>query len=294
MTAIPARIAGVQEIIMVSPPDRATGTIDPALLVAAEIAGVDRVFRIGGAQAIAALAFGTETIPLVDKIVGPGNAYVAEAKRQVFGRVGIDMFAGPTEIVLLVDSTAPAAAVVLDMFAQMEHDPVTRAVVVSVDAGHLRKIVKRAEEELGRAPRKEILRQVWEDNTFFLYASDNDAACSAVNALAPEHLHIVTQEPRKLLGKIRHAGAVFIGPYSPVAMGDYVAGPNHTLPTNRCARFASALGVYDFVRHQHVVEYTEAGWQQEAPIASALAIAEGLLNHSLSVLKRGDGGESKA
>jgi histidinol dehydrogenase len=166
----------------------------------------------------------------------------------------------------------------------MEHDPVTRAVVVSTDANHLQKIAGFAEQALLQATRKEILRQVWEHNTFFLHASDDETACVAVNALAPEHLHIVTQKPRESLSKIRHAGAVFLGPYSPVGMGDYVAGPNHTLPTNRCARFASALGVYDFVRHQHVVEYTEAGWQHEAPVASTLAIAEGLMNHSRSVL----------
>jgi histidinol dehydrogenase len=287
MTAIPAKIAGVGEIVMMSPPDRATGTIAPILLVAAELAGVHRIFRLGGAQAIAALAYGTATIPAVDKIAGPGNAYVAEAKRQVFGRVGIDMLAGPTEIVLLVDSSAPVAAVVQDLFAQMEHDPVTRAVVISTDEKHLRKIAARAEQEMERAPRTEILQQVWEHNTFFLHAADDETACAAVNAIAPEHLQIMTRAPRELLPQIHHAGAIFLGEYSPVAMGDYVAGPNHTLPTNRCARYASPLGVYDFVRHQHVVEYSRDAWEAEKNIAAELAAAEQLFNHSLSALRQG-------
>jgi histidinol dehydrogenase len=272
---------------MMSPPDRATGTIAPILLVAAELAGVHRIFRLGGAQAIAALAYGTATIPAVDKIAGPGNAYVAEAKRQVFGRVGIDMLAGPTEIVLLVDSSAPVAAVVQDLFAQMEHDPVTRAVVISTDEKHLRKIAARAEQEMERAPRTEILQQVWEHNTFFLHAADDETACAAVNAIAPEHLQIMTRAPRELLPQIHHAGAIFLGEYSPVAMGDYVAGPNHTLPTNRCARYASPLGVYDFVRHQHVVEYSRDAWEAEKNIAAELAAAEQLFNHSLSALRQG-------
>jgi histidinol dehydrogenase len=286
MTAIPAQIAGVTEIVMVSPPDRATGMIDPLLLVAAEIAGVHRIFRLGGAQAIAALAFGTTTIPAVDKIVGPGNAYVAEAKRQVFGRVGIDMLAGPTEIMILADNTAPVAVVVQDLFAQMEHDPVTRAVVVSTNKPHLRKIVEHAGQAMEQAPRAEILRQVWEHNTFFLHAGDDETACAAVNAIAPEHLQIMTRAPRELLPRIRHAGAIFLGLYSPVVMGDYVAGPNHTLPTGRCARYASPLGVYDFVRHQHVVEYSREAWEKEKDFAAELAVAEQLFNHSLSALRR--------
>jgi histidinol dehydrogenase len=286
MTAIPAHIAGVAEIVMVSPPDRETGTIDPILLAAAEIAGVHRIFRLGGAQAIAALAYGTAMIPAVDKIVGPGNAYVAEAKRQAFGRVGIDMLAGPTEIVILADNAAPVAVVVQDLFAQMEHDPVTRAVVISTDEKYLRKIAAQAEQEIGRAPRAEILRQVWEHNTFFIHAADDETVCAAVNAYAPEHLQIMTRAPRELLPKIRHAGAIFLGLYSPVAMGDYAAGPNHTLPTNRCARYASPLGVYDFVRHQHVVEYSQEAWEQEKRIAAELAAAEQLFNHSRSALHR--------
>lgn len=253
---------------------------------AAELAGVHRIFRLGGAQAIAALAYGTATIPAVDKIVGPGNAYVAEAKRQVFGRVGIDMLAGPTEIALLVDNTAPVTVVAQDMFAQMEHDPVTRAVVISTDEKHLRKIAERAVQEMGPAPRAEILRQVWEHRTFFIHAHDDDTACAAVNALAPEHLQIMTNAPRKILPQMRHAGAIFLGLHSPTAMGDYVAGPNHTLPTNRCARYASPLGVYDFVRHQHIVEYSLEAWEQEKHIASELAAAEQLFNHSRSALQR--------
>jgi histidinol dehydrogenase len=282
MTAIPGQIAGVEEIIMASPPDRQTGVIDPSLIMAAEIAGVHRIFRLGGAQAIAAVAYGTATIPAVDKIVGPGNAYVAEAKRQVFGRVGIDMLAGPTEVVLFVDHTAPVAVVVQDMFAQMEHDPVTRAVVISTDAKHLQKIVAHAEKEIGQATREEILHQVWEDNTFFLHASDDEIACAAVNALAPEHLQVMTAAPREFLSQIRHASAIFLGQYSPV-VGRLRCQSNHAAD-QPWRRYSSPLGVYDFVRHQHVVEYTEAAWMRERYIAYELACAEQLYNHSFSAL----------
>ncbi|NUO81735.1 histidinol dehydrogenase [candidate division KSB1 bacterium] len=287
MTAIPAQIAGVEEIIMVSPPDRETRTIAPVLLAAAEIAGVHRIFRIGGAQAIAALAYGTATIPAVDKIVGPGNAYVAEAKRQVFGKVGIDMLAGPTEVVLLIDATAPVEIVAQDMFAQMEHDPATRATVISVDAAHLQKIIAFVEQEINNAPRAEILRQAWAQRTFLIQTEDEAQACEAANALAPEHLQIMTREPRAFLRHIRNAGAIFLGRYSPVAMGDYIAGPNHTLPTNGSARFASPLGVHDFMRQQHVVEYSHDAWQREKDVVATLAEAEQLFNHALSVKQRG-------
>jgi histidinol dehydrogenase len=170
----------------------------------------------------------------------------------------------------------------------MEHDPVTRAVVVSADETHLHKIIERAEQEMGRVPREEILRQVWQHNTFFIHARDDETACEAINALAPEHLQIMTRAPREILPKIRHAAAIFLGLYSPAVMGDYVAGPNHTLPTTRGARYASPLGVYDFLRHQHVVEYTQEGWEKEKLIASNLAVAEQLFNHSLSALHRGE------
>lgn len=286
MTAIPAQIAGVEEIIMVSPPERETGTIAPELLAAAEIAGVHRIFRLGGAQAIAALAHGTATIPCVDKIVGPGNAYVAEAKRQVFGKVGIDMLAGPTEVVLLVDDSTPVEVVVQDMFAQMEHDPAARAAVISTDTAHLQKIIAFVEQEINNAPRAEILRQAWERHTFFIQTNDEALACEAANALAPEHLQIMTRAPRALLNKIRNAGAIFLGRYSPVAMGDYVAGPNHTLPTNGSARFASPLGVHDFMRQQHVVEYSHDAWQREKDVVATLAEAEQLFNHAHSARRR--------
>lgn len=286
MTAIPAKIAGVEELIMVSPPERETGTIAPVLLAAAEIAGVDRIFRIGGAQAIATLAYGTATVPSVDKIVGPGNAYVAEAKRQVFGTVGIDMLAGPTEVVLWVDDSAPVEIVTQDLFAQMEHDPATRAAVISTDEAHLQKIIAHAECEINNAPRAEILRQAWAQYTFFIQTENEAQACEAVNALAPEHLQIMTREPRALLNNIRNAGAIFLGQYSPVAMGDYIAGPNHTLPTNCSARFASPLGVFDFMRQQHVVEYDRAAWEREKEIVATLAEAEQLFNHALSARQR--------
>jgi len=285
MTALPAQIAGVGELIMVSPPDRDTGSIAPALLLAAELAGVHRIFKVGGAQAIAALAFGTETIPAVDKIAGPGNAYVAEAKRQVFGRVGIDMLAGPTELALWVDETAPVPVVVQDLFAQMEHDPLTRALVVSKHPAHLQRIARQMESSLPRAPRQDIL-QAAATNLFFVEVSDDETASAALNAFAPEHLHIMTAEPRALLGNIQHAGAIFLGRYAPVVLGDYLAGPNHTLPTNRSARFSSPLGVYDFMRHQHIISYTREGWLAEKDAAIALAEAEELLNHARSAQYR--------
>ncbi len=286
MTAIPAKIAGVEEILMVSPPERESGTIAPVLLAAADIAGVHRIFRMGGAQAIAALAFGTETIPAVDKIVGPGNAYVAEAKRQVFGTVGIDMLAGPTEVVLWVDESTPVEIITQDLFAQMEHDPATRAAVISTNEAHLQKIIAHAEHDIRNAPRAEILQQAWEDRTFFIQTNDEALACAAVNALAPEHLQIMTRAPRALMNNIRNAGAIFLGQFSPVAMGDYVAGPNHTLPTNGSARFASPLGVFDFMCQQHVVEYNRAAWEREKEVVATLAEAEQLFNHALSARQR--------
>ncbi len=286
MTVIPARIAGVREIIMVSPPDRETGRIDPSLLAAANIAGVDRIFRIGGAQAVAALAYGTETIPAVDKIVGPGNAYVAEAKRQVFGRVGIDMLAGPTELAIWMDETAPVDWVAQDVFAQMEHDPNTRTLLVSTHRESLEAVRQRCSEILPRLPRSEILQQSCQRNTVFVYAQNDILAAAAVNAFAPEHLQLMLKEPRAVLHRIRHAGAVFIGHYTPTALGDYIAGPNHTLPTLGSARFSSALSVYDFLRRQHVVTYSREAIENEGPLAVQLAEHEALLNHALSIAIR--------
>ncbi|MDQ7064966.1 MAG: histidinol dehydrogenase [candidate division KSB1 bacterium] len=286
MTVIPARIAGVGEIIMVSPPDRETGRIDPSLLVAANIAGVDRIFRLGGAQAIAALAYGTETIPAVDKIVGPGNTYVAEAKRQVFGRVGIDMLAGPTELAIWLDETAPPDWVAQDMFAQMEHDPNTRILLVSTHRRALETIRRHCQDILPRLPRSEILQQSCARNTVFVHARTVELAAAAINAFAPEHLQLMLNEPRAALERIQHAGAVFVGHHTPTALGDYIAGPNHTLPTLGSARFSSALSVFDFLRRQHVVTYTPEALQKEGPLAVKMAEHEALFNHALSIAIR--------
>ncbi|KAA3615424.1 MAG: histidinol dehydrogenase [Calditrichaeota bacterium] len=286
MTAIPAKIAGVDEIIMVSPPDRETGTIDPVLLYAANLAGVDRVFKCGGAQAVAALAYGTDCIPHVDKIVGPGNAYVAEAKRQVFGTVGIDLIAGPSEVAILVDEQTKTEWIVQDLFAQMEHDPLTRCLIVSLCADKADEIIQLAQNKLHSAPRSAILQQAWVGSTTVTVVENKEVAIEILNGFAAEHLEIMTANPREILPEIKHAGAIFLGQFSPVPMGDYVAGPNHTLPTNSTARFASALGVYDFVRHQDIIEYDEESWQREARFVDRLAQAEELPNHALSAMAR--------
>ncbi len=281
MTAIPARLAGAEEIIMVSPPDRKTGTVD-----AAEIAGVDRIFRIGGAQAVAALAFGTATIPAVDKIVGPGNAYVAEAKRQVFGEVGIDMFAGPTELGILFDDSAPLEWIAQDLFAQMEHDPATRSLIVAKESSLLRKLQSVVESRMEELPRSEILQQSWRENALLVHAGSADLAADAINLFAPEHLQIMTREPESWLPRIKNAGAIFLGAHTPAVFGDYVAGPNHTLPTAGAARFASALSVRDFLRHQHIVQYDPGACRREGPVVEILAEFEELFNHALSVAIR--------
>ena len=291
MTALPAKIAGVGEIIMVSPPDRESGTIDPVLLLAAKLAGVDRIFQIGGAQAIAALTFGTEHLPAVDKIVGPGNAFVAEAKRQVFGKVGIDLIAGPSEVAIFVDDTTNCVWVVRDLFAQMEHDPQARCLVISLDAAKAQEIIAGVEAELADAPRREIITQAWQNNTVIASAQNKELAVAALNAFAAEHLQLMTQNPHEILPQIKHAGAIFLGQYSPVPMGDYMAGPNHTLPTGGSARFASALGVYDFIRHQDIIEYEAASWQREALLVDRLARAENLPNHALSAMARQEDGQ---
>ncbi len=286
MTAIPAKIAGVEEIIMVSPPDRQSGTIDALLLLAAKLAGVDRIFKCGGAQAVAALAYGTKTMPAVDKIVGPGNAWVAEAKRQLFGTVGIDLIAGPSEVAILVDEHTVSEWVVRDLFAQMEHDPLARCLVVSLDESKAQDIIQLTESELKNAARSEILQQAWQSGACVCFAKKPAHALEIINHFAPEHLQIMTANPRAILPRIKHAGAIFLGQYSPVPMGDYIAGPNHTLPTMSTSRFASALGVYDFVRHQDIIEYTKESWQREAEFVDRLARAEQLPNHALAALAR--------
>jgi histidinol dehydrogenase len=289
MNAIPARIAGVGEIIMAAPaPD---GEPNPAVLAAAAIAGVDRVFRIGGAQAIAALAFGTETVPAVDKIVGPGNRWVAAAKRQVFGVVGIDMIAGPSEIVVISDGSADPEWVALDLFAQAEHDEAARAILVCTDAAFVERVRAVMERLLPQMERASIIAAALERNGAFILVRDLAAAAEVANRIAPEHLGLAVADPEALLESIRNAGAIFLGHYASEALGDYCAGPNHVLPTGRTARFSSPLGVYDFQKRSSIVRCNAGGAARLAATASVLAEAEGLTAHArAAALRLGKGG----
>lgn len=293
MDVIPACIAGVGEIIMVSPPDR-NGKICDAVLAAAKIAGVTRIFRAGGAQAIAALAYGTESIPAVDKIVGPGNAYVAEAKRQVFGRVSIDMIAGPSEILVISDGKTDPEYLAADMLSQAEHDRRASAVLLT-DSDALAKAVAEAiERQLPRLERAEIARASIESEGKIIIVEDLDRACDVANSIAPEHIELCVDEPMELFAKIRNAGSAFLGRYCPEAVGDYLAGPNHTLPTGGTARFSSALSVYDFCKRIQYVYYTEESLRNVSSAICELANTEGLTGHAASVTVRtGDvrGGE---
>ncbi len=280
MNAIPAKVAGVGEIIMVVPtPD---GVKNPLVLAAAAIAGVDRVFTIGGAQAVAALAYGTSTIAQVDKIVGPGNAYVAAAKRRVFGTVGIDMIAGPSEILVLADGTTDPDWVAMDLFSQAEHDELAQSILVCPDAGYLAKVLASIHVLLDTMPRKEVIRTSLTNRGAFIKVRDMHEACEIANLIAAEHLEISAQEPMKLADKIRHAGAMFLGRFSSESLGDYCAGPNHVLPTSRTARFSSPLGVYDFQKRSSIIYVSEAGAQSLGTVAAELAYGEGLQAHARS------------
>ncbi len=286
MTIVPAKIAGCEEICMVSPPSYKGGTIHPAVLAAADLAGATRIFRVGGAQAVAALAYGTETIPRVDKIVGPGNIYVTIAKRMVTGLVGIDKEAGPSEVIGIADDSARADWIAWDLMSQSEHEEFARAILIT-DSESLAGEVKK---ELGKAvsdhPRKEILLKSLGNLGEILLVDSIDRAVEISNQRAPEHLHIVTRDPESLLGQIKHAGAVFLGPFSPVAVGDYIAGPNHVLPTEGQARFASPLSVDDFVKVSSVVIYTEEQLKRDGPDVIRLAELEGLPSHAESIRAR--------
>jgi histidinol dehydrogenase len=287
MNAIPARVAGVKRIAMCVPaPD---GVLNPLVLAAARLAGVSEIYRIGGAQAVAALAYGTALIDPVDRIVGPGNAYVAEAKRQVFGRVGIDNIAGPSEVLIIADATASAQLVALDLLAQAEHDEAARVLLCTDDAALADEVAAALERELAGLARGDIAAESLRRHGAIILVRDLDEAADLANRVATEHLQLITADPAALFGKIRHAGAAFLGAATPTAMGDYIAGPNHVLPTGGTARFASGLSVYDFLKRTTWVELTREAAGALAPAAQALATAEGLGAHASSLaLRRGN------
>jgi histidinol dehydrogenase len=278
MNAMPAKVAGVRELIMVVPTPR--GEKNALVLAAAHLAGVDRVFCIGGAQAVAALAYGTQTIPQVDKIVGPGNAYVASAKRRVFGTVGIDMVAGPSEVLVISDGAGDPDWTAIDLFAQAEHDELAQSILLCPDAAYLDRVAASIEKLLPTMPRKEVIAASLSGRGALIHVSSLDEACVIANRIAPEHLELSVDDPRALLPRIRHAGAIFMGHYASESLGDYCAGPNHVLPTSRSARFSSPLGVYDFQKRSSIIEVSEAGAQTLGPIAATLAHGEGLTAHA--------------
>jgi histidinol dehydrogenase len=287
MNAIPAKVAGVREIVMASPAPG--GARSQLVLAAASLAGVDRVLSIGGAQAVAALAYGTQSIAAVDKIVGPGNAYVAAAKRQVYGAVGIDMIAGPSEILVLCDGRTPADWVAMDLFAQAEHDELAQAILVSPDAGFLDAVEVAVARLLPQMARRVVIAASLDGRGALILARDLDDACEVANRVAPEHLELSVESPQALLPKLRHAGAVFLGRYSSEAVGDYCAGPNHVLPTAGTARFSSPLGVYDFQKRTSLIGVSRAGAATLGRIAATLARGEGLPAHARSAEYRFEG-----
>ena len=280
MNALPARVAGVGEIVMVVPTPG--GEKNALVLAAAALAGVDRAYTIGGAQAIGALAYGTATVPQVDKIVGPGNAYVAAAKRRVFGVVGIDMVAGPSEIVVVCDGTVDPDWIAMDLFSQAEHDELAQAILLAPGARFIDEVAASVERQLAGMPRRDVIRAALEKRGALIEVRDLDEACALVNRIAPEHLELAVADPEALLGNIRHAGAIFLGGYSCEALGDYCAGPNHVLPTSRTARFSSPLGVYDFQKRSSIIAVTRQGAQRLGAIAAELARGEGLTAHAQS------------
>ncbi len=286
MNAIPAKVAGVPELIMVVPtPD---GVRNAMVLAAAAIAGVDRVFTIGGAQAVGALAYGTATIPAVDKIVGPGNAYVAEAKRRVFGTVGIDMIAGPSEILVICDGGTDPDWIAMDLFSQAEHDELAQAILLCPDAAFIGRVREAIARLLPDMPRRAVIERSLADRGALIKVRSLEEACDIANDIAAEHLEISVRDPEPLVVRIRHAGAMFIGPYASESLGDYCAGPNHVLPTMRTARFSSPLGVYDFQKRSSLIDVSRRGAQTLGRIASTLAHGEGLQAHARSAELRLD------
>jgi histidinol dehydrogenase len=273
MNAVPAKVAGVREIVMVSP------NPNPLVLAAAALAGVDRVIGIGGAQAIGALAYGTKRIPRVDKIVGPGNAYVAEAKRQVFGEVGIDMVAGPSEILVIADESANADWVAMDLFSQAEHDESAQAILLSPNAAYLDAVAAAIQRLIVEMPRRQVIAASLKGRGALILTRDLEDACAVANRIAPEHLELMVENPEAWLPKLTRAGAVFLGQWTSEALGDYCAGPNHVLPTAGTARFSSPLGVYDFQKRTSVIAVSRTGAQKLGKIAAVLADGEGLSAH---------------
>jgi len=285
MTVMPARVAGVREIVLLSPPGPG-GSLNATVLAAARIAGVTEAYRVGGAQAIAAAAFGTRTIQRVDKVVGPGNIYVALAKSQVFGEVGIDMIAGPSEVVVVADAAADPSFIAADLLAQSEHDPMARAVLLTPVPELVEAVAHETERQLRNLPRQDIARQALEANGALVLTESLDDAVRVVNGLAPEHLELLVGEPRALLASVRNAGAVFLGRFTPEIVGDYVAGPNHVLPTGGTARFASALSTEDFMKRMSVIEYSSRGLSEAEPHLTELSRLEGLHGHGAAATVR--------
>ena len=284
MNAVPARVAGVKRLVMVVPTPE--GQVNDLVLAAADVVGVDEVWRIGGAQAIAALAHGTGSIRPVDMIVGPGNAFVAEAKRQVFGKCGIDMIAGPSEVLAIADSSADPEWLAADLLAQAEHDRAAQSILLTPDAELARAVARAVEEQLATLPKADIAGESWENFGAIIVVKDLDEAAAISDAFAPEHLELSVENPDALLGKVRHAGAIFIGHYTPEAVGDYVAGPNHVLPTSRSARFSSGLNVLNFMKRTTLLRCTRESLADIGPAAVLLAETEGLEAHARSVARR--------
>jgi histidinol dehydrogenase len=284
MNAIPAKVAGVGELVMVSPTPG--GERNPMVLAAAALAGVDRLIAVGGAQAVAALAYGTGCVPRVDKIVGPGNAYVAEAKRQVFGQVGIDMIAGPSEILVISDGATSPEWLAMDLFSQAEHDELAQALLLSPDAAHLDELERAIERLLPSMPRREVIAASLGARGALIETRDLGEACALANRIAPEHLELALEDPQRWLAQLVHAGAIFLGRFSSEALGDYCAGPNHVLPTSGTARFSSPLGVYDFQKRSSVISVSRAGAERLGRVAAVLAEGEGLQAHARSATMR--------
>ena len=278
MNAIPAHVAGVGEIVMVVPTPK--GERNALVLAAAAVAGVSRAFTIGGAQAVAALAHGTATVPAVDKITGPGNAYVASAKRRVFGKVGIDMIAGPSEILVLADGTTPPEWVAMDLFSQAEHDELAQSILLCPDAAYLDAVAAAIDRLLPEMPRRDVIRASLEGRGALILTRSMEEACAISNRIAPEHLEVSSRDPHRWEPLLKHAGAIFLGAFTSESLGDYCAGPNHVLPTSGTARFSSPLGVYDFQKRSSLIEVSEAGAQVLGPIAAELAYGEGLQAHA--------------
>lgn len=284
MNAIPAKVAGVERLAMVVPTPR--GEVNPAVLAAADIAGVEEIYRIGGAQAVAALAYGTQSIAAVDKIVGPGNAYVAEAKRQVFGKVGIDMIAGPSEILVVADAKNPPEWVAADLLSQAEHDREAQAVLITNDGPYAKRVLAAVENILSDLSRASIARNSWDNYGAVIIVKDWKQALPIIDAIAPEHLELAIEAAEGVAKQVRHAGAIFIGRYTPEAAGDYIAGPSHVLPTSRSARFSSGLGVHDFIKRTSLIACSKQGIKEIAQDAALLADCEGLPAHALSLRHR--------